>query len=101
MSARDERLKQALSGAGAMCGSCGDEPGDRTCPDCERARGRYVEAARAAGWAPRAEVLRQVADLWMERSTTATVPRERMDLRYRAAELREMADEAGAGDGRG
>ncbi|QQM45105.1 hypothetical protein [Streptomyces liliifuscus] len=31
-----EQIKQALSGAGAFCGECGFEPGDRGCPDCER-----------------------------------------------------------------
>lgn len=39
----------------------------------------------------RAAALEEVADLWMERSTTVTLPRERMDLRNRANELRRMA----------
>ena len=60
--ARDDQAMQALSTAGAQCGSCGDEPGDRRCPDCERCYKRYVKALRAAGWAPRAEVLREAAD---------------------------------------
>ncbi|MEV6165768.1 hypothetical protein AB0L71_28415 [Streptomyces sp. NPDC052052] len=53
----DNEAMQALSDAGAVCGNCGDEPGDRTCPDCERCYQRYAAALRAAGWAPRAEVL--------------------------------------------
>lgn len=57
---RDDQAIQALSNAGAMCGVCGDEPGDRTCPDCERCRRRYVTALRAAGWAPAAEIQQQI-----------------------------------------
>ncbi|MFF9632912.1 hypothetical protein [Streptomyces fradiae] len=53
----DEMAMQALSDAGAMCGVCGDEPGDRGCPDCDRCRARYVEVLRSAGWAPRAQVI--------------------------------------------
>lgn len=53
----DETAKQALSDAGAQCGDCGDQPGDRICPDCERCYGWYVAALRKAGWAPRAEGL--------------------------------------------
>jgi NMD protein affecting ribosome stability and mRNA decay len=63
MNARDESAMQALSDAGAVCGDCGDQPGDRTCPDCERCRQQYVAALRAAGWGPRAEVLNGAADL--------------------------------------
>ncbi|MGW0948477.1 hypothetical protein ACWD4O_38805 [Streptomyces sp. NPDC002623] len=54
--AQDELAVQALSNAGAMCGVCGDEPGDRRCPDCETCRRRYIAVLRAAGWAPLAEV---------------------------------------------
>ncbi|MBB1252893.1 hypothetical protein H3146_05865 [Streptomyces sp. OF3] len=53
--AADERAMQVLSNEGAQCGDwgrCGDQPGDRTCPDCERCRRRYVTALRAAGWGP-------------------------------------------------
>ncbi|MFF3998615.1 hypothetical protein ACFYX8_35565 [Streptomyces cyaneofuscatus] len=57
MSAADETAILALSTAGAFCGECGFEPGDRGCPDCERCWARYVKALRAAGWAPRTEVL--------------------------------------------
>ena len=56
----DDAALQALSDAGAMCGVCGDEPGDRTCPDCERCRHRYVTALRAAGWAPSTEIQQQI-----------------------------------------
>ncbi|MEU3432293.1 hypothetical protein [Streptomyces sp. NPDC006863] len=56
MSAADESAILALSDAGAFCGECGFEPGDRGCPDCERVWAGYVKALRAAGWAPRAEV---------------------------------------------
>ncbi|WP_331756749.1 hypothetical protein [Streptomyces decoyicus] len=55
----DNQAMQALSDAGAQCGSCGDEPGDRTCPDCERCYQSYVDALRKAGWAPRTEALRE------------------------------------------
>ncbi|MFJ8583683.1 hypothetical protein ACIRD2_03345 [Streptomyces sp. NPDC093595] len=58
----DNQAVQVLSLAGAMCGVCGDEPGDRSCKDCETCRERYVAALRAAGWAPRAEVLAAAAD---------------------------------------
>lgn len=56
----DNQAAQILSNTGAMCGICGDEPGDRTCPDCEACRLRYVAALRAAGWAPRAELQQQI-----------------------------------------
>ncbi|MET7924769.1 hypothetical protein ABZT43_12385 [Streptomyces sp. NPDC005349] len=48
----DDHAIQTLSNEGAQCGNCGDEPGDRNCPDCETCRRRYVTALRAAGWAP-------------------------------------------------
>jgi hypothetical protein len=56
----DDQAIQVLSNEGAQCGDCGDEPGDRTCPDCERCRGWYVAALRKAGWAPRAELQAQI-----------------------------------------
>ncbi|GAA0500887.1 hypothetical protein [Streptomyces olivaceiscleroticus] len=59
----DETAKKALNKAGAQCGSCGSEPGDRDCPDCERCYQWYVKALRAAGWAPRSEVLTEAAAL--------------------------------------
>jgi hypothetical protein len=62
MNARDNKAMQALSDAGAVCGNCGDEPGDRTCPDCERWYQQYADALRAAGWAPRTEVLAEAID---------------------------------------
>lgn len=51
----DDQAVQILSNEGAQCGACGDEPGDRTCPDCEKCRAGYVAALRAGGWAPRVE----------------------------------------------
>lgn len=86
MSARDEILRDLLAPKfiGAHRGPIG----------AEGLLDRYRAEVRA-------ETLRAVADLWMERSTTATVPRERMDLRHRAHELREMADDAERGDDRG
>lgn len=62
MNAFDNQAMQALSNAGAQCGNCGDEPGDRNCPDCERCYERYVATLRAAGWAPRAEALHEAAE---------------------------------------
>jgi hypothetical protein len=38
------RIAAALSGAGAFCGQCGFEPGDRGCPDCERCWDAYADA---------------------------------------------------------
>lgn len=61
MNALDNKAMQALSDAGAQCGNCVDQPGDRTCPDCEHCYQQYVAALRAAGWAPRAEVLHEAA----------------------------------------
>ncbi|MFD3955849.1 MULTISPECIES: hypothetical protein [Streptomyces] len=60
MSAADETAIQALSTAGAFCGECGFQPGDRGCPDCERCWAGYVKALRAAGWAARAEVADEI-----------------------------------------
>jgi hypothetical protein len=56
----DDAAIQILSEQGAQCGDCGDQPGDRICPDCERCRRWYVAALRKAGWAPRSEVLSEV-----------------------------------------
>jgi RecB family exonuclease len=57
----DDQAMQVLSIEGAMCGGyCGDEPGDRNCPDCERCRRDYLAALRKAGWAPRAEIQQQL-----------------------------------------
>jgi hypothetical protein len=51
----DDHAIQILSNEGAQCGDCGDQPGDRICPDCERCRRWYVAALRKAGWAPISE----------------------------------------------
>lgn len=56
----DDIAIQVLSNEGAQCGDCGDEPGDRICPDCERHRARYVAALRAVGWAPPSELREQL-----------------------------------------
>ena len=56
----DDAAIQALSNEGAQCGNCGSEPGDRTCPDCERCRRWYVAALRKAGWAPASEIQAQI-----------------------------------------
>ena len=61
-SATDDTAMQALSDAGAQCGDCGDQPGDRICPDCERCYGWYVAALRKAGWAPRTETLNEATE---------------------------------------
>jgi hypothetical protein len=68
----DDHAVQVLSQAGAMCGVCGDEPGDRKCPDCESCRRDYLECLyQEAGWGPtaamRAEVQRLKAELERER----------------------------------
>ncbi|MEU5322924.1 hypothetical protein AB0G67_40170 [Streptomyces sp. NPDC021056] len=59
-SPEDNAAMQALSEAGAMCGDCGDEPGDRKCPNCERCLRWYVAALRTAGWAPVADLQQQI-----------------------------------------
>lgn len=56
----DDQAIQALSNEGAQCGNCGDQPGDRVCPDCERCRRWYVAALRKAGWAPTGELQQQL-----------------------------------------
>lgn len=67
----DDTAMQALSDAGAICGECGDEPGDRNCPDCERCYRDYVAALRKAGWAPRAETLLQAVSVARTRADAA------------------------------
>lgn len=52
---------KALSNAGAFCGNCGFEPGDRGCPDCRSHWAHCIEKLRAAGWAPRHESYREAA----------------------------------------
>jgi len=82
----DNQAMQALSDAGAQCGNCGDEPGDRKCQDCERCYQRYVKALREAGWVPRTEVLREAAD-WLTKKYGVT--------NHAASDLRRLAGEAG------
>jgi hypothetical protein len=80
MSDFDDKAMQALSDAGAQCGVCGDQPGDRTCPDCEHCYRQYVAALRAAGWAPRTEVLDEAAGYFDQfPSNTARVLRSMTD----------------------
>jgi hypothetical protein len=102
----DDRAVQALSDAGAMCGNCGDEPGDRTCPDCEKCRTRYVAALRAVGWGPQDDAL--VAEVRRFRDELAEMTKrarergelaarreaELLALRPRVAELERPAVEA-------
>ncbi|MET9445438.1 hypothetical protein [Streptomyces sp. NPDC006610] len=67
----DDRAVQVLSQAGAMCGVCGDEPGDRKCPDCESCRRDYLECLyEEAGWGPTAELRAEIDRLRAERHTT-------------------------------
>jgi hypothetical protein len=71
----DDHAIQILSNEGAQCGDCGDQPGDRICPDCERCRGWYVAALRKAGWAPQPEhdaLLAEVRRLRAELAATQT-----------------------------
>ncbi|CAH9419589.1 hypothetical protein SGL43_06644 [Streptomyces globisporus] len=94
MSAADETAIQALSTAGAFCGECGFEPGDRGCPDCERTWAGYVRALRAAGWAARIEAIRdrdaQIIE-WLtkkahEEGTSNKERRTRADVLFRMAD---------------
>ncbi|WP_392838670.1 hypothetical protein [Streptomyces sp. LN500] len=98
MSDFDDKAMQALSDAGAQCGVCGDQPGDRICPDCERCYRSYVAALRAAGWAPRAEVLNEASEVAV---SAARACGDSETGQYAASvaagigkELRRMADEA-------
>lgn len=56
----DDLAIQVLSDQGAQCGDCGDQPGDRICPNCERCRSWYVAALRKAGWTPSGEIQQQL-----------------------------------------
>lgn len=69
-----EQLKQALSNAGAFCGECGFEPGDRGCEDCEWCYRRFAE-----GLLP---ILREVVA-----AERAAVRAERDQAKARIAEL--------------
>lgn len=57
---------QILSDEGAQCGDCGDQPGDRICPACEKCRRNYVLALRAAGWGPTGALIGEVQRLHAE-----------------------------------
>lgn len=69
----DDHAIQILSNEGAQCGTCGDEPGDRNCPDCEKFRAGYVAALRAAGWAPQPEHEAMAAEIRRLRAAVAAV----------------------------
>ncbi|WP_406417979.1 hypothetical protein [Streptomyces sp. NBC_01614] len=73
----DDRAIQVLSDQGAQCGDCGDQPGDRICPDCERCRGWYVAALRKAGWAPQPEHDALVAEVRRLRDEVAALTEAR------------------------
>lgn len=103
--AGDDVAMQTLSDAGAQCGICGDQPGDRICPDCERCYEEYVKALRRAGWTSRAEVLREAAAtaeslrqfnhaIGARKSAQVS---ENVGILRVADELRRMADEATPG----
>ena len=99
MSAADEAAIQALSVAGAFCGECGFEPGDRGCPDCERTWTWYVDALRAAGWAPRDEVIgdrdAQIV-AWLLTKAAEEGTRNK-DARAQATAIYRMADKLSRG----
>ncbi|MGW7087615.1 hypothetical protein ACWGH2_29520 [Streptomyces sp. NPDC054871] len=61
-----EQIKQALSDAGAFCGECGFEPGERGCQDCETCWKRYADGLlpilRAAVAAELAKQRDEIAD---------------------------------------
>lgn len=71
----DDHAIQILSNEGAQCGVCGDQPGDRTCPDCEKCRADYMAALRAAGWAPSEERDAMAAEIRRLRAQVARVKR--------------------------
>ncbi|RAJ70201.1 hypothetical protein K378_01366 [Streptomyces sp. Amel2xB2] len=120
----EQREARLVAGMDLTTGTyAADDRRDSECPQCDDSgacnggpcplidrRDRIAEAlavaeqentrlrAELAARPTRTSVLRGVADLWLERSTTVSLPRERMDLRYRAAELRDMADAAERGE---
>lgn len=78
----DDFAVQILSDEGAQCGDCGDQPGDRICPDCEKCRHRYVLALRAAGWGPATALIAEVQRL--DGESTELKSRRGIELTYRA-----------------
>lgn len=84
----DDRAMHALSNAGAFCGSCGFEPGERGCKDCESHWAHCVKKLRAAGWAPCSETYREAADV--------VAAAHENPWHSTAKKLREMADERDA-----
>jgi hypothetical protein len=81
----DDYAVRVLSISGAMCGTCGDEPGDQNCADCERIRRGYIADLRAAGWAP-------VASAVSLPPADQTAPSRRAGLRDEIAAALEAAD---------
>lgn len=77
----DDLAVQTLSDEGAQCGDCADQPGDRTCPDCEERRRRYVTALRAAGWAHRRDIQQHIDQA---RNELAAIKKELADLTAQA-----------------
>lgn len=75
----DDFAVQILSDEGAQCGDCGDQPGDRICPDCEKCRHRYVLALRAAGWGPTTALIGEVQRLSTELAKVAEFVAERAE----------------------
>jgi hypothetical protein len=94
----DNAAMQALSDAGAQCGTCGDEPGDRNCPDCERCYQEYVKALRSAGWASRSEVLWEAKGVLAAHADRMDDCGMRREWREAARVLGHRADAAEGGD---
>ena len=78
----DDIAVQVLSNEGAQCGTCGNEPGNRTCEYCEKCRARYIAALRAIGWAPRDEIQGQLDQALTE---LAAIKRQLATLTRQAA----------------
>lgn len=78
-----DRIAAALSNAGAFCGNCGFEPGDRgKCADCERCWSSYADAVlplladerdagRRDGLREAATVADEAGDVYAQRGDTA------------------------------
>ena len=80
-----EQIKTVLSDAGAFCGDCSFEPGDRgKCTDCERCYDGYANALMPIVEALRAEASGQ-RDYW--HSQTMAADARLRELEARVAEL--------------